>query len=197
MFAVIIYTPLCLGLPAFYNQKWEGNGKQAVWICCYIFLNLIFLFFLLLNHKNTLIYLWSIVHILASLKKKLQPVILLWNVFSVGMSVFVLVCVTPPTSSLPNSIQHPGLPVVGKHSVLQPWRPLIADSTWRKRPQHPSKKLCDQRNIEMLINQLINLQCKAHHQSGNPCEHRVWGGGVGETALSSILNLDCRTHFNL
>ncbi len=83
MFAVIIYTPLCLGLPAFYNQKWEGNGKQAVWICCYIFLNLNFLFFLLLNHKNTLIYLWSIVHILASLKKKLQPVILLWNVFSV------------------------------------------------------------------------------------------------------------------
>ncbi len=46
----------------------------------------------------------------------------------------------------------------------------------------------------MQINQLINLQCKARClpmpfvlmtveclQTGNPCEYRLWGGGVGET----------------
>ncbi len=33
------------------------------------------------------------------------------------MSVFVLVCVTPPTASLTNSIATPGLPVGGKQRI--------------------------------------------------------------------------------
>ncbi len=56
-------------------------------------------------------------------------------------------------------------------------------------------------------NQLINLQYKARHiplsialipvacpQSGNPTEHRVQRGGVGEPTLSNVL--DCSTYFN-
>ncbi len=105
----------------------------------------------------------------------------------------------------------------------------IANSTWPKKPRHPFKKLCAQRNMETQIHQrnvkllwhnllckkryinigdlswhpLINLQCKprclllsfalfpvAYSQSGNPCEHRVWGGGTGEITISNILNLD-------
>ncbi len=70
----------------------------------------------------------------------------------------------------------------------------FANSTRSKSLRHLSKKLYDQRNIKMWINQLINLQCKARClplpfvlmtveclQTGNPCEHRVWWGGVGET----------------
>ncbi len=41
------------------------------------------------------------------LQKILQTVILLWNVRSVSEYLFDLVCVTPPTANLPNSISTP------------------------------------------------------------------------------------------
>ncbi len=68
--------------------------------------------------------------------------------------------------------------------------PGVAISNWPKKPQHPSKKICDQRHIKTRINQLINLQWKARRlsllivlvpvvcpQSGNLHECWVWGVG--------------------
>ncbi len=99
-------------------------------------------------------------------------------VFCVGMSVFVLVCVVPPTANLPNSIltpqaaswrktQHTASMEASKQTGSE-----IAHCTQSKKPLHPSNKLYDQRHNKTQINKLINLQCNL----ATLRDHRVWGG---------------------
>ncbi len=107
-------------------------------------------------------------------KPMLQPVIPLC-VFCVDMSVFILVFFILPTPIYPIVFRHPGLTVVGKHCEKA----------------SPSKSFYNQRHIKIQINQLINcLRRVAFHcqlrfswavpQSGNPCEHWLWGWGGGK-----------------
>ncbi len=66
------------------------------------------------------------------------------------MSVFVLVCVTPPTASLPNRISTPRVASWRKTSIAameasKRTGSEIADST---QPKNPSEKLYEQRHIK-------------------------------------------------
>ncbi len=78
----------------------------------------------ILKHKNTIICLQIFkkhakLTYLFIWKTMLQSVILLWKcAFRPGMSVFVMVCETRPLPVYPIVFRHPGLPVGGKHSVL-------------------------------------------------------------------------------
>ncbi len=84
------------------------------------------------------------------------------------MSVFVLVCVIRPTSNLTDSISTARVASCQKTQRITAmetgkWIASdIADSSPPIKPQHPSKKLYEQRSIKIQINQLINLQCKAY-----------------------------------
>lgn len=107
--------------------------------------------------------------------------------FCVWMSVFVLVCM------IPNYI------LTSRVASWQKTRRIAAlqqtNWHWSKILSHLKSlsihlKSSITRHIKTWINHLINLQCKAHclplsialtpvacPQSGNRCEHWVWGGG--------------------
>ncbi len=80
-------------------------------------------------------------------KKIWQPVILLYT-FHVGMSVFGLVRMTPPTASLPNSISTTRVAQLSK----------IADSTRTKSLGIHLKSSMTRGNIKTCIN-YFNLRC--------------------------------------
>ncbi len=167
----------------------------------------------MLKHKNTIICLqifWK--HVNKLQKTRLLPV-LFTCVFHVGMTVFVLVCVTPPTANLTNSISTARVASWQKTQQIAAMGASkqtgseMADSDRPKKPRHQSKKLYDQRNIKTRINQLNNLHCLACHFSLsiaivplaylNLATHmNVESEEEQAGEMTNILNLDCSTHFN-
>ncbi len=127
-------------------------------------------FLIVLKHKNGILHLQIFrkhakITYLFLWKTVLQPVVLFWKcAFCVGMSVFVLVCVIPPTYSLPRNISTPRVASLQKtqHTAameVSKWTgSIITDSTRPIKPRPPTNKLYDHRHIKTQINQLISLQ---------------------------------------
>ncbi len=125
--------------------------------------------------------------------------------FSVGMSVFVLVCMTPPTSNLSNGISTDRVASWWKSQrSAMAWKPENEPSqrSTRPKPRHPSKFLYDQRNIKRrseahrlpLSFALVPVACP---QSGNPRECRVWGGGGQRNNSLQYIEFGLQWLFNL
>lgn len=87
------------------------------------------------------------------------------------MSAFLLVCVTLPSANAPNSILAPQVAIwckIKHTAVMEASKQTGSEITHSIQPKkkkkkhwHLYKKLYEQRQIKMCINQLINVQCKA------------------------------------